>query len=59
MEQLDGINDLGPSHNQPLVILKPTVVSIVEKDGDTFGELRYARPDGTLQADEKTRLPRR
>lgn len=59
MKQLDGINDLGPSHNQPLVILKPTVVSIVEKDGDTFGELRYARPDGSLQSVENTRLPRR
>jgi UDP-2,3-diacylglucosamine pyrophosphatase LpxH len=59
MKQLDGINDLGPSHNQSLVMLKPTVVSIVEKDGKTFGGLGHARPDGTLQADDKTRLPRR
>jgi UDP-2,3-diacylglucosamine pyrophosphatase LpxH len=59
MEQLDGIKDLGPSHNQPLVMLKPTVVSIVEKDGETFGELRHARPDGSLQSIENTRLPRR
>jgi UDP-2,3-diacylglucosamine pyrophosphatase LpxH len=59
MEQLDGIKDLGPLHDQPLVILKPTVVSVVEKDGETFGELRYARPDGSLQPVENTRLPRR
>jgi len=59
MEQLDGIKDLGPSHNQPLVMLKPTVVSIVEKDGETYGELRHARPDGTLLAVENSRLPRR
>jgi hypothetical protein len=57
MEQLDAINDLGPSHDQPLVMLRPTVVSIVEKDGDTYGELRRANPDGSLQPVENTRLP--
>jgi UDP-2,3-diacylglucosamine pyrophosphatase LpxH len=57
MEQLDAINDLGPSHDQPLVMLKPTVVSIVEKDGETYGELRHANPDGSLKPVENTRLP--
>jgi hypothetical protein len=57
MEKLDAINNLGPSHDQPLVMLKPTVVSIVEKDGKTYGELRHARPDGSLQPVENTRLP--
>ncbi|MDH3883356.1 MAG: metallophosphoesterase [Desulfobacterales bacterium] len=57
MEQLDAINDLGPSHDQPLVMLRPTVVSIVEKDGETYGELRHANPDGSLKPVENTRLP--
>lgn len=57
MEQLDAISDLGPSHDQPLVMLRPTVVSIVEKDGKTFGELRRANPDGSLKPVENTRLP--
>jgi hypothetical protein len=57
MEQLDAINDLGPSHDQPLVMLKPTVVSIVEKDGESYGELRHANPDGSLKPVENTRLP--
>lgn len=59
MEQLEGINDLGPSHDQPLVMLKPTVVSIIEKDGETFGELRIVQPDGSIRSVEDTRLPRR
>jgi UDP-2,3-diacylglucosamine pyrophosphatase LpxH len=57
MEKLDAINDLGPSHDQPLVMLKPTVVSVVEKDGETYGELRHANPNGSLQPVENTRLP--
>ena len=57
MEQLDAINDLGPSHDQPLVMLRPTVVSIVEKDGQTDGELSRANKDGSLQSVENTRLP--
>ncbi|MEJ2731477.1 MAG: metallophosphoesterase [Deltaproteobacteria bacterium] len=57
MEKLDAINNLGPSRDQPLVMLKPTVVSIVEKDGKTYGELRHAKPDGSLQPIESTRLP--
>ncbi len=57
MEQLDAINDLGPSHDQPLVMLRPTVVSIVEKDGETYGELSRADKDGSLQPVENTRLP--
>jgi UDP-2,3-diacylglucosamine pyrophosphatase LpxH len=57
MEQLDAINDLGPSRDQPLVMLIPTVVSIVEKEGETYGELRHVNQDGTVQAIENTRLP--
>jgi UDP-2,3-diacylglucosamine pyrophosphatase LpxH len=57
MKQLDDINDLGPSRDKPLVMLRPTVVSIVEKDGKTYGELRHANPDGSLQPVENTRLP--
>lgn len=57
MEQLDAINDLGPAHDQPLVMLRPTVVSIVEKDGQTYGELSRANKDGSLQPVENTRLP--
>jgi len=59
MEKLDAIKDLGPSHDQPLVMLNPTVVSIVEKDGETYGELRHANPDGSLRPVENTRLPGR
>lgn len=59
MKQLDETNDLGPSHDQPLVLLKPSVVSVVEKNGETFGELCHAQPDGSLQPVENTRLPRR
>lgn len=59
MEKLDAINDLGPSHDQPLVMQTPTVVSVVEKDGETYGELCHANPDGTLQPVENTRLPDR
>ncbi|UCE64141.1 MAG: hypothetical protein JSU59_03075, partial [Nitrospirota bacterium] len=57
MAELDAINDLGPSQDHPLVMLRPTVVSIVEKDGVTCGELRHAKPDGSLEAVENTRLP--
>jgi UDP-2,3-diacylglucosamine pyrophosphatase LpxH len=59
MEKLDAINNLGPSHDQSLVMLKSTVVSIVEKDGKTYGELRHAKPDGSLQPLENTRFPSR
>lgn len=57
MEQLDAINDLGPSRDQPLVMLIPTVVSIVEKDAETYGELRHVNQDGTVRPLEHTRLP--
>jgi UDP-2,3-diacylglucosamine pyrophosphatase LpxH len=59
MKELDAVNDLGPSHDQPLVMFKPTVVSIVDKGGETFGELRHVQPDGSLRSVEGTRLPRR
>lgn len=59
MEQLDSINDIGPSHDQPLVMLRPTVVSIVEKNGETYGELRHANTDGSLIPVENTRLPKK
>lgn len=58
MADLDAIQDLGESHNQPLVSLKPTVVAIMVKDGQTFGELHYAQKDGTLKPVRDTRLPR-
>jgi hypothetical protein len=59
MEQLDAIDNLGPDKNKPLVMLTPTVVSIFEKGGKTYGELCHAKKDGTLQPVENTRLPRR
>jgi UDP-2,3-diacylglucosamine pyrophosphatase LpxH len=59
MQKLDDINDLGPNRDKPLVMLVPTVVSIVERDGQTYGELQHANPDGSLQAIENTRLPGR
>ena len=59
MAELDGINNLGPSADQPLVVLRPTVVSVVEKDGETYGELCHAQPDGSLEPVEDTQLPRR
>jgi UDP-2,3-diacylglucosamine pyrophosphatase LpxH len=59
MEELDRIKDLGPQNDQPLVMLKPTVVSIVAKDGGTYGELNHAQSDGSLKPVQDTRLPRR
>ena len=59
MEKLDSIKDLGPAHDKPLVMLKPTVVSIVVKDGETFGELHHVQTDGSLHAAENTRFPGR
>lgn len=59
MERLDQIKDLGPSKDQPLVMLRPTVVSIVAKDGETFGELHHVQSNGSLQPVQGTRLPRR
>jgi hypothetical protein len=59
MAQLDSIKDLGPARDKTLVILKPTVVSIAEKDGETFGELHHVQTDGALQSVENTRFPRR
>ena len=59
MAQLDSIKDLGPARDKTLVILKPTVVSIAEKDGETFGELHHVQTDGELQSVENTRFPRR
>ena len=59
METLDQIKDLGPQENQPLVIIKPTVVSIAVKDGETFGELHHVQTDGSLRPVENSRFPRR
>ena len=58
MEILDQITDLGRQKNQPLVIIKPTVVSIVAKDGETFGELHHVQSDGSLHSIENTKYPR-
>jgi UDP-2,3-diacylglucosamine pyrophosphatase LpxH len=59
MQELDAIIDLGPLKNQPLVMLKPTVVAIVEQDGSTFGELRHINPaNGIPEPVANTRLPR-
>jgi UDP-2,3-diacylglucosamine pyrophosphatase LpxH len=59
MEILDQIKDLGPQKNQPLVMIKPTVVSIAVNDGETFGELNHVQTDGSLQFVENSRFPRR
>ncbi len=59
MEQLDLITDLGPKRNQPLVLSRPTVVSIVAKDGETFGELHHVQTDGSLQPVKDSKYPRR
>jgi hypothetical protein len=59
MANLDAIQDLGPGHDQRLVLLKPTVVVIKSEGGQTFGELHYAQSNGTLQAVKNSRLPRR
>lgn len=59
MEQLDAIKDLGPQRNQPLVLSRPTVVSVIAKDGDTFGELHHVQTDGSLQPVKDSKYPRR
>lgn len=59
MEQLDEIKDLGPKHDQHLVLSRPTVVSIVAKDGNTFGELNHVHTDGSLQPVENSKYPGR
>ncbi|MEN6330790.1 MAG: metallophosphoesterase [Smithella sp.] len=59
MEELDSIKDLGPKRNQPMVLSRPTVVSIIAKDGDTFGELHHVQTDGSLQPVENSKYPRR
>ncbi len=59
METLDQITDLGPQRNQPLVIIKPTVVSIAVKGAETFGELHHVQTDGSLRPVENSRFPRR
>ena len=59
VQQLDEINDLGPNRNHSLVMLRPTVVSIVEKDGETYGELNLAQSDGSLEPVDNTQLPGR
>ena len=59
MEQLDSITDLGPKRNQPLVLSRPTVVSIVAKDGETFGELHHVQTNGSLQPVKDSKYPRR
>ena len=59
MQKLDEINDLGPTRDHSLVMLKPTVVSVVEEDGKTYGELRHAQSDGSLEPVDNSQLPRR
>jgi len=59
MQKLDEVNDLGPTRDHSLVMLKPTVVSVVEKDGEIYGELNYAQSDGSLEPVDNTQLPRR
>ena len=57
MEILDSIK-IGPAQ-EPLVLPRPTVVSIIAKDGETFGELHHVQTDGSLQAVENSKFPRR
>jgi len=59
MEQLDAIKDLGPQRNQPLVLSRPTVVSVIARDGDAFGELHHVQTDGSLQPVKDSKYPRR
>ena len=58
IETLDKLNDLGPSGDQSLILLRPTVVSITEQRGKTVGELNHAQADGALQSVPDTRLSR-
>ncbi len=46
---LDAVRGLG-SEDMSLVLIRPSVVSIVEEGGEVYGELRRARADGSLEA---------
>jgi hypothetical protein len=58
LDPLDRLNDLGAARTHSLVLLRPTVVSICQEGGQTYGELCHAQPDGLLQPVEQTRFPR-
>jgi hypothetical protein len=55
---LDSVKNLGPDRNQPLVLLRPTVVSIVKGSDGVYGEINRAQPDGSLAPVPNTRFPR-
>lgn len=57
MEALDELVDLG-RNRQDLVRIRPTVVSIVQEQGRTHGQLCHAGKDGGLQPVPGTRFPR-
>ncbi len=46
---LDAVHGLG-SEDMSLVLIRPSVVSIVAGEGSVFGEIRRAREDGSLEA---------
>ncbi len=50
IEALDGVNDLGPGLDQKLVLLRPTVVSIIHHNGEVHGQLSHASEDGNLDS---------
>jgi UDP-2,3-diacylglucosamine pyrophosphatase LpxH len=54
---LDAVQDLGPGRDRPLVLQRPTVVSVVSSEAGVFGELRHAQPDGSLKSVPDTRFP--
>ncbi len=55
---LDAINDLGPNGDKSLVLLRPTVVSVVHDGKRVMGELRHAAADGSLKPILNSRFPR-
>lgn len=55
---LDEVKDLGPERNEPLVLLRPTVVSIVKRTDGVYGTLNRAQPDGSLVPQPDTQFPR-
>ncbi|MEW6585894.1 MAG: metallophosphoesterase [Nitrospirota bacterium] len=59
LSDLEKVMVPGRSGDQPLVMLRPAVVALVVENGETFGELRLAQPDGSLEPVENTKFPRR
>ena len=48
IEALDSVNDLGPKKNEQLVLLRPTVVSIIDDGNGVFGRLCRASDQGEI-----------